>query len=192
VLQTAARLFYRDGIRAVGVDTIIAESGVAKMTLYRHFPAKDDLIVAYLEQAHEQFTTWLEEAIAPYVDDPTGALEAIFDATAKLATSPGCLGCGFLGTAAEFPDAAHPAHLKAMEHKQAVMARLAGLARAAGSEDPHGLAGQLMLLMDGAWAAARMFGPGSHASAAARAARAIIAASIGARMRSKPRGANSG
>jgi AcrR family transcriptional regulator len=69
ILTTAARLFYRHGVRAVGIDTIIAASGVAKMTLYRHFPSKDDLVVAFLERTHAEFWAWLEEAIRPHAFD---------------------------------------------------------------------------------------------------------------------------
>ena len=68
ILQTAERLFYRDGYRAVGVDTIVAESGVAKMTLYRHFPSKDDLIVVYLERTNLQLLAWMDGLIAPHTD----------------------------------------------------------------------------------------------------------------------------
>jgi hypothetical protein len=77
-------LFLRHGFRAVGVDTIVAEAGVAKMTLYAHFPSKDDLIVAHLDRANEQFWEWLEGAGAG-VDDPKRKLVAMFEAVGKLA-----------------------------------------------------------------------------------------------------------
>lgn len=79
ILEAAGRLFLRNGYRAVGVDTIVAEAGVAKMTLYAHFPSKDDLIVAYLERANEQFWAWLEGAAAG-AEDPRAKLVAMFDA----------------------------------------------------------------------------------------------------------------
>jgi AcrR family transcriptional regulator len=176
ILETASRLFYRDGIRAVGVDTIVAESGVAKMTLYRHFPSKDALVVAYLERSQARFREWMEGLIAPHAGNPRRALEAVFEGVVDLTRSPECLGCAFLGTAAEFPQLKHPGHRKAMDHKRAVLARLAELASAAGAHNPAGLAEQLLLLMDGAWGAVRMFGPRSHASRVAEAARALIAA----------------
>jgi AcrR family transcriptional regulator len=175
ILEAAARLFLRDGFRAVGIDRIIAEAGVAKMTLYAHFPSKDDLIAAYLQQANEQFWEWLEGASA-VVDDPKGKLAAMFDAVGKLASSPQCLGCTFQGTAAEFPDRDHPGHRVALAHKRAVMARLRTLAEDAGLRAPETLAAQLLLLMDGAWVAARMFGPHSPAAQLAPAARALIQA----------------
>jgi AcrR family transcriptional regulator len=175
ILEAATRLFLRDGFRAVGVDTIIAEAGVAKMTLYAHFPSKDDLIVAYLERANQQFWEWLDAAVAG-VDDPGAKLVAIFGAVGKLANSPQCLGCTFQGTAAEFPDPEHPGHRVALAHKRAVRERLRTLAQEAGLRDPEELADQLLLLMDGAWVAARMFGPDNPAVQVAAAANALIQA----------------
>jgi AcrR family transcriptional regulator len=173
ILATASRLFYRDGYRAVGVDTIIEQSGVAKMTLYRHFPSKDDLIVAHLEHANDGFWLWFESAVS----QPGSArdrLIAVFEATQRLATDATCLGCTFQEVAAEFPDPAHPAHETAREHKQAVLTRLRELAEQAGAPDPKMLAEQLILIMDGAFAAARMFGPHSPAASAATAARVLV------------------
>jgi AcrR family transcriptional regulator len=177
ILETAERLFYRDGYHAVGVDTIVAESGVAKMTLYRHFPSKDHLIAAYLERTNEQLLTWVEKLIAPH-DDPRKALEAVFEGVAKLASSPECLGCAFVGAAGEFPEPDHPGHRAAAEHKRAVVGRLSQLAAQAGARDPNALAEELLLIMDGAWSAARVFGPGSHGRRAAVAAKALISSQL--------------
>ena len=175
ILDTAGRLFYRDGVRAVGVDTIVAEAGVAKMSLYRHFPSKDELVAAYMGRMHAEFWAWLEAQTAPYPTEPRRALEAIFEGVVRLAGSPQCLGCAFLGMAIEFPDSDYPGHRLAIQHKLAVRERLAELAAAAGARDPRELAGQLLLLMDGVWGAVRMFGPSSHA---ADAARTLIAAQM--------------
>ncbi|MCZ7533872.1 MAG: TetR/AcrR family transcriptional regulator [Acidimicrobiia bacterium] len=173
ILETSQRLFYRDGFRAVGIDTIIAEAGVAKMSLYRHFPSKDDLIVAYLEASNRQFWEWLDGEVAG-IDDPLDRLIAMFEAIEKLATSPECLGCTFQGTAAEFPDRDHPGHQVALDHKKAVRDRFVDLARQAGLSDYEELGNQLLLLMDGAWVAARIFGPHNPATGLTAAARALI------------------
>jgi AcrR family transcriptional regulator len=173
ILETAQRLFYRDGFRAVGIDTIIAEAGVAKMSLYRHFPSKDDLIVAYLEESNRQYWEWLDGAVA-HLDDPAEKLVGMFEAIEKLATSPECFGCTFQGTAAEFPDRDHPGHQVALAHKRKVRDRFAQLAGEAGMRDPEKLADQLLLLMDGAWVAARMYGPDNPASGLAETARTLI------------------
>jgi len=177
ILETAERLFYRDGYRAVGVDTIIAESGVAKMTLYRHFGSKDELIAAFLERANHQLLEWIEGLITPQAD-PAAALVAVFEGVAKLASSPECLGCAFVGAAAEFPEPEHPGHRVALGHKRAVAARLRELAEAAGATDPDELAEELLLVMDGAWSASRVFGPGNHGQRAAEAARTLIGAHV--------------
>jgi AcrR family transcriptional regulator len=173
ILDAASELFYRHGYHAIGIDTIVERSGVAKMTLYRHFPSKDALIAAYLERSNAEFMAWLDGSMAA-VDDPRARLIAAFDAIATLAKSTRCLGCTFQGAASEFPELDHPGHRVARAHKQAIRERFAGIAREAGLRDPDGLAGQLLLLMDGAWVAARMFGPGSHAASVADAARALI------------------
>lgn len=175
LLDTAGILFSRDGFHAVGIDTILAESGVAKMTLYRHFPSKDDLVAAYLEQANEQFWQWIEGATAD-VTDPREKILAIFGAIGKQATSPQCLGCSFQGAALEFPAQEHPAHRVAIAHKEMVKTRLCGLAEQAGLREPGVLANQLLMLMDGAWIASRMYGPNNPAVDLGPAVRALVAA----------------
>jgi AcrR family transcriptional regulator len=174
ILETAERLFYRDGYRAVGVDTIVADSGVAKMTLYRHFPSKDDLIAAYLDRTNQQLLAWMDGLIAAHAD-PRSALEAVFEGVAKLASSPECLGCAFVAAAGEFPEPDHPGHRVAAAHKRAVVDRLRELAEQAKARDPDVLAEELLLIMDGAWSAARVFGPRGHGRRASQAAKALIA-----------------
>lgn len=173
LLQTASRLFYERGFRAVGVDEIVAESGVGKMTLYRHFPSKDDLVVAYLERSQAAFDDWFEAALARG-DGPRVKLVMAFETLAELAQSPHCLGCTFQVSAAEFPDPKHVAHRIAVRHKRRIRARFARIAKAAGLSEPHILADQLLMLMDGAWVAARMFDRGSPARNVARAANVLI------------------
>lgn len=173
VLDAAAMLFYRDGFVGVGVDTITAEAAVAKMTLYRHFPSKDELIVAYLERADEQFRTWFDQSLGG--GHARQKLLNLFDSLGRFATSPQCFGgCMFQHAAADFPDADHPAHRIALAHKKSVLARLRDLTKQAGAADPGGLAEQLLLLMDGAFVAARMFGTRSPATKVSAAAAALI------------------
>ena len=175
ILDTATTLFYRDGYRSVGIDTIVAQSGVAKMTLYRHFPSKDDLIAAYLERSNAKFWSWLEREIAS-VSDPRAKLEAVFAAIGERSTSPQCLGCTFQAAASEFPELDHPGHRVALAHKRRALELFGGLATAAGLSEPDVLAAELLLLMDGAWVAARMFGPANHGGAVHGAALALIQA----------------
>jgi AcrR family transcriptional regulator len=175
LLDTAARLFYERGFQAVGVDEIVAESGVAKMTLYRHFPSKDDLIVAYLKRSDDAYCDWYERAIAT-ARNPRDKILAVFEALESLAQSAECLGCTFQMSAAEFPDPAHPAHRIAVAQKQEARRQLRKLASAARLRDPSALADQLLLLMEGAWVAARMFDRGSPARHVVAAASALLAA----------------
>lgn len=174
ILDTASRLFYRHGFVSVGVDTIIAEAGVAKMSLYRHFPSKDDLIVAYLEQSNQRFWAWFDGALGE--GRPREQLLRLFEELARFATSPACFGCMFQLAAADFPDPDHPAHRIALAHKTAVIDRLSDLASRAGSPDPDGVAAQLLLLMDGAFVASRMFLSDTPAAHVGEAAAAIITA----------------
>jgi AcrR family transcriptional regulator len=171
VLRVASELFSEHGFHAVGIDLIIERAGVAKATLYRHFPTKDDLIAASLDATDQRFWAWFEAAVDTTLD-PAETLARLFDAVATLATSPTCLGCSFQKAAAEFPERVHPGHLVALTHKDGVRDRLRQLAVDAGASHPDQLADALLLVMDGAFASARMYGPdnpGRHAGAAARA-----------------------
>lgn len=175
ILETAGRLFYRDGFLAVGIDLIIAESGVAKMTLYRHFASKEELVVAYLEEANQKFWAWMEAEMAG-AEGPQAKILAIFQAVQKVATSPECLGCSFQGAALEFPGIDHAAHQVAIKHKDEVRRRIGALAAEAGLKAPEVLANQLLLLMDGAWTASRMYGPQNAAADLVPAVRVLLTA----------------
>ena len=185
MLRAAGELFYEYGFHAVGIDLIIERAGVAKATLYRHFPTKDDLIAAHLDVADARFWAWFDRAIDPTAA-PADALAGLFDAVGELASSPSCLGCTFQVSAAEFPDRSHPGHAVALAHKDAVRARMRDLAGAAGADRPEDLADALLLIMDGAFAATRMYGPDNPGRRAGDAARALLAADTGARFASSP------
>ena len=186
ILETAAKLFYRDGFVSVGVDTIIAESGVAKMTLYRHFRSKDDLIVAYLKRADEQFWTWFDQSLGE--GGPGEQLLHLFESLAGFVTSPACFGaCMFQHAAADFDDADQRARRLELEHKTAVLGRLLDLAQQAGASDPPALADQLLLLMDGAFVAAGMFGTRSPAAHVGTAAATLIKSQVSGEGRRRQR-----
>ena len=178
VFQTAARLFYKHGYRATGVDTIAAESGVGKMTLYRHYPSKDDLIVAYLEDSNDVFWNYFEQTIRD-IPTPREKLLAFFQALQGYATTPACYGCPFLNVATEYPETDYPGHQVALEHKQSVRTRFRQLAEEAGAARPETLADQLFLLMDGAYMASRMFGAKNPAAHVAEAARVLVDSALG-------------
>lgn len=177
LFQTAARLFYQHGYRSIGVDTIAAESGIGKMTLYRHYPSKDNLIVAFLQDSDLVFWDQFEQITR---DAPTAKekLLAFFEALQSYVLSPDCYGCPFINVAAEYPETGYAGHQVALEHKQGVLSRFRQLAEEAGVQNSAALANALFLLMDGAYVAARMFGPSIHSPAIslAETARRVIEA----------------
>jgi len=173
VFKTAARMFYQHGYRAIGVDTLAAESGIGKMTLYRHYPTKDDLIVAHLKDSDDLFWSNFEEITK---DAPTARekLLAFFEGLQDYVQSPTCYGCPFLNVATEYPETDYPGHQVAIEHKQSVRVKFRQLAKEAGAKKPDVLADQLLLLMDGAYMASRMFGTKNPAAHLAEAAQVLV------------------
>ncbi|MBP8533552.1 TetR/AcrR family transcriptional regulator [Streptomyces sp. MK37H] len=174
ILSTASALFNAHGVRGVGVDRIIAESGVAKATLYSHFRAKDDLVLAYLRRADEHWRRALREAAEAAGPDPRDRLIGLFDALGGATERDGFRGCAFIRTAGETePDTA--THAATAEHKRAVRAWLTELTREAGAADPGRLAVQISLLVDGVMAAAALEPRPEFTEAAREAARALVA-----------------
>ncbi|MGL4320065.1 MAG: TetR/AcrR family transcriptional regulator [Paracoccaceae bacterium] len=170
IIMTAGNLFYREGYRAIGVDRVIAEADVAKATFYRHFPSKDDLIVAWVESAEKGVAATL-----PPADSPT-ALTDYVDLMLRIARRPACVGCTYQGAAGEFVAQDHPAHKAARGVKERVIADLALRARSQGLRAPDEVAQEVFLVIEGLWAATRMFGPDAPFAAAERAALRIIRA----------------
>src|SRR6185503_9715040 len=127
------------GLRAVGVDTIIAESGVAKATFYKHFPAKDDLVVAYLEKVDGIWSGQLHAAAEAAGPDPADQLVGLFDALATACRRDGYRGCAFINAAAE-NEPGTAIRARTLAHKDSVRGWVRGLAVDAGAPDPDGLA----------------------------------------------------
>ncbi|EWY39719.1 TetR family transcriptional regulator [Skermanella stibiiresistens SB22] len=178
VLDAAAELFYRDGIRAVGVDAVIAHSGVAKMSLYRNFAGKDELVAAYLEYRDRLYWEWWDGVMARHPGDPRAQIRALFAAVAKRTTSASYRGCPFINTAVEFPDPDHPGHVAAKANKRELRNRLRGLALAVGAADLDLLADQLHLLLDGAYTSGQTLGAEGVGHAAPAAAEALVEAAV--------------
>jgi AcrR family transcriptional regulator len=177
VLDTAFRLFYAHGIRGVGIDRIIAESGVAKATFYKHFPAKDDLVLAYLDRVDLVWTEQLREAAAAHGPAPADQLVGMFDALASACRREDYRGCAFINAAAE-NEAGTPIHDRTLAHKNAVRAWVRDLAVEAGASDPDALARALTLLLDGGLASGSV-DAGSDAPAVAKAsARALVTSAL--------------
>ncbi|MFC4146444.1 TetR/AcrR family transcriptional regulator [Micromonospora mangrovi] len=178
ILDTAFRLFYAYGPRGVGVDTVIAESGVAKATLYKHFPSKDDLVLAYLDKVDQAWFGALRAAARDAGDEPRAQLVGMFDALTGACRREGYHGCAFINTAAESP-AGSPVHARTVEHKNVVRAWVTDLARRAGAAEPELLARQLTLLLDGGLAGGVLDADPAIAEAAKRTARALVDAALG-------------
>lgn len=173
ILDTATRLFYGNGVRAVGVDTIIAESTVAKATFYKHFPAKEDLVLAYLDRVDQMWTGRLHAAAAAAGQDPADQLVGLFDALRSACRTEGYRGCGFINTAAEAVPGGR-VHERSVAHKDAVRAWIGDLAARAGVADPSTLARALTLLLDGGLSAGVLDGDPNAADAARTAAQMLV------------------
>ena len=171
LMATAWRLFYRDGLRAVGIDTLLAEAGVAKMTLYNHFDSKEELILAILDKRDLEFRAALLAQVAAAGPDPVQRLLAVFDWHEGWFASEAFKGCVFIRALSEYPEPTHPIHQAAWRHKVAVKAALTDLCAAAGAKDAAALAETLSFLIDGAIVTAHA----TQSTAAARSARATAA-----------------
>lgn len=174
ILEAAAELFYREGIRAVGIDAVIAHSGVAKMSLYRNFAGKDELVAAFLEYRDQIYWAWWDKVTARHPGDAQGQIRAIFEAVGKRTANPDYRGCPFINTAVEFPDLDHPGRIVALANKLELRKRLRGLAEMAGAHDPAMLADQLLLLIEGTYVSGQTIGAEGVGQKAAAAAADIL------------------
>lgn len=176
LLATASDLFYRQGVRAVGVDLVVEAAGVAKTSLYRHFRTKDDLIAAFLQREDADFWGQWDRVAAAHAGDAAAELSAHIDWIAERVARPGYRGCPQLNVAAEFPDAAHPARQVALAHKQELRRRLRGLSAGLGVADPDTLAGQLTVLINGAFVSGQVLSAAEASGLLHAAADALVAA----------------
>ena len=180
ILATAADLFYKQGIRAVGVDLVVEKAGVAKTSLYRHFGTKDDLVVAFLQRMdHDFWKTW-DTVTAQHADDARAELHAQLDWIGERAGQPDYRGCPQLNIAAEFPEVDHPARKLATAHKRELRRRLKVIAERLHCAAPDALAGQLAVLINGAFVSTPLYEPGEATMLLQRAADALIAANVAA------------
>ncbi|WP_028081931.1 TetR/AcrR family transcriptional regulator [Solimonas soli] len=174
IFRTARELFYRQGIRAVGVDAIASEAGTNKMSFYRSFASKDELVAECLRAQEDEYWLWWNTVTAPHAGDPRAQIEALFAANAERSRRIESCGCAINNAAVELRDEMHPGHIIILEHKAEVRRRLRALAAAAGAEDADTLGDALMLLLEGSAATRLTFddcdsAPLCKASAGARA-----------------------
>jgi AcrR family transcriptional regulator len=181
VLAVVEKLFYSEGIRATGVDTVAARAGVGPTTLYRLYESKDALVAAYIERFSEQYKAVLLAAISSPGLSPRDKILAVIDTFAQDIRSPSCRGCPFLLALAEYPDPESDAHVKAVAHKawvRELFHRLVDeLAQTTALHEPDSLADGLALVAEGMYGSAQALGPSGPAVFGRTCAEALISAS---------------
>lgn len=150
LVRKALSVFYRNGFHATGMDMLVAETGVSKTSMYKHFRTKEDLILAVLRLRDEQFRNWLYRRMEELGDTPRQQLIAMFDALGEWFREPGYRGCMFIKASSEYQETTHLIHRQSADHKRMLEAHIADLAAKAGLSEPQLLARQLLLLKEGA------------------------------------------
>lgn len=174
LVDTALRLFCRDGFRATGIDAILAEARVAKMTLYNNFGSKESLILAALAKRDEEHIAWLIDETTARAAAPEDRLLALFDALDAWFAGDDFHGCPFLRASGEFDDHDDPVHRAALAHKGRLLALIREFSEAAGAPDPARISGEVYMLVEGATVVAQLTGDRSTAVRAKRAAEALL------------------
>jgi len=160
ILQAARELLYRDGINAVSVDAIAAAAGTNKMTLYRHFSSKDELVAAYLSQLAEEGEGLWDKAQSAHPGDADAQLRYMLKRASEFAAEGRGRGCALANAAVELAEPRHPARRVIEAHKRRQRERLLERVRAAGYAKPEQLADELFLLVEGARVSLQSVGPG--------------------------------
>jgi AcrR family transcriptional regulator len=176
IMSAATDLFYRHGIHAVGVDAIANAAGTNKMSFYRNFASKDELVAEYLRGEEREGLLWWDETLAAHAGNPRLQVEALFDALVKNTCEVDSRGCALANAAVEITEPGHPARPVIEKYKAGVRGRFHQLARGMNSREPKVLGDSLMLLWEGAFLARVTMGEHGPVQGAAKAARALIAA----------------
>lgn len=174
IIETADRLFYAEGVKSVGIDRIIAEAEVAKMTLYNHFASKDDLILAVLEHREAEFDEAFQSAIERRVKTGMDRLRAFFAALKEWFDSPGFRGCSFINASVELADPRHPAAKFAAQHKCRFRKMLETIVVESAGRKAAPLVGAISLLVEGAIVTAVIEGSSRPAVVARDAAMTLL------------------
>jgi AcrR family transcriptional regulator len=177
IRKTARELFYREGIRAVGVDEIVARAGVTKPSLYRSFTSKDELAAAYLRDYDGEFWARFNHSAEKHPNDPKAQILDYIRGLGERAQRDDYRGCGLSNAALEYPDREHPARKVSEDHKQRLRMRLTEMAKGMRARKPEVLADGLLLLIEGVFVTGQLFGEGGPAMHAAEIAETMIEAS---------------
>ncbi|TPJ60085.1 TetR/AcrR family transcriptional regulator [Mesorhizobium sp. B2-7-1] len=178
ILDVARDLFYREGIRAIGVDEIVKRAGVTKPSLYRSFPSKDELAASYLRKYDLEFWERFDEAVDAHPGNPRAQIIAFLTRVGKRTQKSDYRGCGMTNAAVEYPERGHPARIVSENNKIELRRRLRAMAAAMGAADSDTLGDGLLLLIEGAYISGQLFGLGGPAAAVARNADLLIEASL--------------
>jgi AcrR family transcriptional regulator len=178
ILAVARDMFYRVGIRAVGVDEIVRQAGVTKPSLYRSFPSKDELAATYLRAYELEFWARFDKSVAARPGDARAQIIHFLSGVGHRAVKPDYRGCGMTNAAVEYPEHNHPARLVGEANKRELRRRLRDMATAMGAADPDTLGDGLLLLIEGAYISGQLFGAGGPAASVATNADRLIAASL--------------
>lgn len=178
IRATVRELFYRRGIRAVGIDEIVTRAGVTKPSLYRNFASKDELAADYMRQYEAEFWARFDADMARQPGDPRAQLMNFLTRIGERAQNGEYRGCGMTNAVVEYPDRDNPARLVAVNNKQELRRRLTELARAMGANDPEALGDGLLLLIEGTFVTGQLFGEGGPSRSLAVVADQLIAASL--------------
>ena len=174
ILATATELFHTRGINSTGVDTIVAVAGTTKMTLYKHFASKEDLILEVLQKSQLDFQTWLSDKLNSTSKKPNDNIQQLFDYVEEWVNSPAFIGVGFIKASAEFPNEENPIHQLSHQQSREFRQFISKLAKQASIKDADGLALQLSLLFEGAMQAEQMKRGSGAIKYAKKAAKILI------------------
>ncbi|HAF00814.1 MAG TPA: TetR family transcriptional regulator [Methylophilaceae bacterium] len=174
ILEVSTDLFQTRGINSTGVDTIVAVAGTTKMTLYKYFHTKEELILEVLKKSQSDFQTWLDKKLDSSSKKPADKIQLLFDYIEEWVTSPSFLGMGFIKASAEFPNEENPIHKLSSQQSREFRQYIAKLATEASIKDADSLALQLSLLFEGAVQAEQMKRGSGAIKYAKKAAKVLI------------------
>lgn len=174
ILHVATDLFQTRGINSTGVDTIVAVAGTTKMTLYKYFKSKEDLILEVLQKGHQDFQSWLNDNLNRSSKQPADKIQKLFDFVEEWVTSPDFRGMAFIKASAEFPNEESPIHKLSADHAKEFRNYIATLAVDADINDSESLALQLSMLIEGAIQAEQMKRGSGAVKYAKKAAKILI------------------
>ncbi|PHZ85732.1 TetR/AcrR family transcriptional regulator [Paremcibacter congregatus] len=179
LVQKALEVFYQNGFHATGMDMLVAETGISKTSMYKHFRTKEDLILATLRLRDEQFRNWLFRRMEELGATPRSQLIAMFDALKEWFAQDAFRGCMFIKASSEYQEENDPIYKQSAEHKRLLYSYICDLAKKAGAPRPEALARSLLLLKEGAIVTAHLRHTANPAMDAKAAAKTLLAEALG-------------